>query len=110
MTEKRHLDTDPLSGAVATFEYDDAEGKAYIHQETDVSGIIEQNKVLQNHTDGWTGPDKTMRRAAHIPNAVIEMWKLRYGVDVLNRDHWPAVQRLLNDPEWRFLRTNTSKL
>ena len=27
------------------------------------------------------------------------------GVDVHNPDHWPAVQRLLNDPDWRYLKT-----
>jgi hypothetical protein len=24
---------------------------------------------------------------------------------VNNPDHWPAVQRLLNDPDWRYLKT-----
>jgi len=28
----------------------------------------------------------------------------RYGVRVWDKNHWPAVRRLLNDSEWRHLR------
>ncbi len=42
---------------------------------------------------------------AKIPNIVIEKWKAEFGVDVLNKDHWPKVKKLLNDPEYRWLKT-----
>jgi hypothetical protein len=38
------------------------------------------------------------------------LWLQRYGVDVYRREHWPAVRRLLNDPDWRYLRTSTRRL
>jgi hypothetical protein len=102
---KRFLDFDPLTGKTATFEYDEGENKAYVHEVTDVGPTIERNKAEQNDGTGGWNADKSLRRVARIPNAVIELWKIKYGVNVFNKDHAPAVKRLLNDPDWRFLRT-----
>jgi len=38
------------------------------------------------------------------------MWKRDLGVDVFNKDHMPKVKKLLNDPDWAWLRTHESKL
>ena len=37
-------------------------------------------------------------------------WKEERGIDVFNRDHWPAVKKLLRDPEWRYLRTSPGRI
>jgi len=104
MTEKRILDRDSLTGAISTFEYDEGEDRALIHQTTDVGPTLEQNKRFQNDgTGGWT-PSRDFRHAARIPNAVIELWRTMYGVDIFNKNHAPAVKRLLNSSEWKFLR------
>jgi hypothetical protein len=50
------------------------------------------------------------RKVASIPNAVAMIWLTRYGVDVFKKDHEPAVRRLLNDPEWRHLRTAPGRI
>jgi ribonuclease HI len=42
-----------------------------------------------------------------IPNLVIEKWRNEKGIDVLNKDHWPAVKKLLNDPEYKWLKTTS---
>lgn len=76
----------------------------------DVEPILDRNKALQNHGhNGWTG-ERTMRHVADIPLVVAEIWMQRYGVDVFNKDHAPAVRRLLNDPDWRYLRTSGGQL
>jgi hypothetical protein len=31
-------------------------------------------------------------------------------VDIMNKDHWPQIKRLLNDPENRFFRTTESTI
>jgi hypothetical protein len=46
-----------------------------------------------------------MWKVASIPIGVQYKWLIHHGVDVMNRDHWPKVKRLLNDPEWRYLKT-----
>ena len=52
--------------------------------------------------------DKSMRKVASIPLIIIEKWKRELGVDVMNKDHMPKVKQLLNDPQYRFLRTHES--
>jgi hypothetical protein len=103
---KRHFESDPDNNAVETFEYDESEDKAYIHRVADVSSLIEQNKRFQN--DGSDGYNKArdMVHQAHIPIDVIYLWMTKYGVNVFDKDHMPAVKRLLNSNEWRFLRVN----
>lgn len=81
----------------------------YFVNSEDVAPHLEYNKNLQTHSDGYT-QDKSMRLEAHIPDVIVLLWRDTYGVDVFNKDHWPRVQRLLNDPEWQHLRTNNSTL
>ena len=112
MPKQFYFDHDPLTGSVETFEYDELTGISTIHRKADVGPIIETNKRLQTADGftGWTGPEKDMRLAARIPVDVALLWKQLYGVDAWRADHWPAVNRLLNDPDWRYLRSNTFKL
>lgn len=100
---KRLLDFDPETGIKETFEYT-GPGKFVIHTEQDVASILEANqRRATDGTGGWT-PSKDMRYVGSIPASIILKWKLEKGVDVYNRDHWPAVKRLLNDNEWQKLR------
>ena len=101
------LDVDPLSGAVETAEYDEGEDVLVVHRSADVQPVIDRNKELANHGT-WhdrapsEGPD--MRLAASIPIEVAYLWLQRYGVRAWLKADWPAVRRLLNDGEWRYLR------
>src|ERR1700722_20221875 len=97
---KRILDTDPTTGTTSTFEYDDGEDKAYVHQTTDVAPILEQNKRQQTDGTGGWNKDRSMREVANIPFAVAEKWRLELGVDVFNKDHAGAVKKLLNSNEY----------
>jgi len=54
--------------------------------------------------------DRDMRWVAHIPDIVQLIWRSRYGVECWKREHWPAVRRLLNDPDWIYLRTAPGKI
>lgn len=87
---------------------DHSEGKAYLEKVQDVEPILERNKALQNH-DGLLPMEQgegEFRRVGTIPNVVTEKWKNELGVDVFNPAHWPKVRALLNDPEWRYLRSS----
>jgi hypothetical protein len=105
---KRILDYDPVTGVTTTFDYDHATDTTYIGMYQDVSVIVDGNKSLQNDTDySKKGIKEEWWHMCKIPNIVIEKWKNEKGVDVLNKDHWPAVKKLLNDPEWKWLKTTS---
>jgi len=102
---RRLLDTDPETGLAEYHHYDVATDRTIIETVQDVAPILESNKTLQKHDDqGWS-PSRDLRRAATIPDIIVLKWRNEYGIDVFDRNHWPAVKRLLNDPEWRYLRT-----
>jgi hypothetical protein len=102
---RRLLELDRLSGIAEYHHYDTGSDGTVIETVQDVAPILEHNKALQNQDDrGWS-PSRDLRRAATIPDIIVLKWRNEYGIDVFNRNHWPAVKRLLNDPEWRYLRT-----
>lgn len=104
------FDRDPLTGAEEFFHFDDETGGFRIQTREDVEPLIDLNRRLYNDgTNGWT-PSRDLKRVAHIPASVILIWKESYGVDVFNRNHAPALKRLLNDPEWRHLRSAPGSL
>lgn len=77
----------------------------------DCTEIAETNQVRRNHVDPWNA-DKSLRHDACIPLIYREKWIKDYGVDFLNND--PDVQRrvdkILDDPEWRWMRTSNARL
>ncbi len=107
---RRLLDFDARTGIAEYHHYDSLTGRTTIETAQDVAPILERNRALQNADDrGWS-PARDLRRAATIPDIIVLKWRKDYGIDVFNRDHWPAVKRLLNDPEWRYLRTAPGRL
>ncbi len=96
---KRLLDYNPLTGESVVFNYDDATDVLTLVHEQDVSGILDQNKALAADTD--------MLHYASVPNSVILKWQLEKGVDVFNTKHRKKVFKLLNDPEYRYLKTTS---
>lgn len=102
---RRLLDIDPQTGVAEYHHYDSTTDRTVIETVQDASQVIERNRALHDADDrGWS-PSRDLRRAATIPDIIILKWRKDHGIDVFNRDHWPAVKRLLNDPEWRYLRT-----
>lgn len=105
---KRYLGHDPSAGMDEVFHFDQSNGDFAVETSQDVEPILDRNKRLRNDTDGYT-PSRDMKHIATIPNVVIELWLNRYGVNVFRKDHDSAVRRLLNDPEWRNLRTSPGR-
>lgn len=105
---KQILDYDPFTGMTTYFDYAPETDTTIIYREQDVSPILEMNKAMANNGDVWKeGVKNSWAHYAQIPNIVIEKWKNEKGVDVFNKDHQKAVFRLLNDPEYRYLKTTT---
>lgn len=98
---KRLLDFDPVTGVKTFYQYDENEDRDIISYEQDVEPILDRNKAAANEA---TGPMGDMVHVASIPSSIQLKWLVEHGVDIMNRDHMPRVKRLLNDPEWRYLK------
>lgn len=97
----RLLDFDPATGLETYHEYDAATDTTLLHYRQDVEPILEANKARANAA---TGPMGEMVHVASIPVSVQLKWYVEKGVDVLNPDHKKAVAKLLDDPDWRYLK------
>lgn len=73
----------------------------------DVEPIIEANKAAQN---SGQKPHSSMRRVASIPLVVLVEIEKKFGINYLNKDHMPALKKLLNSNEFRHFRTDNSVL
>jgi len=100
------LDRHP-DGTYETFEYADATGNITVRRWADVQPAIDANKQAHLDGDGKTGD---FWLAARIPVEVAALWKQLYGVDAYRAEHWPAVKKLLNDPDWKFMRPTSFRL
>ncbi len=106
---RRLIGTDPLTGVSSYHEHDALTDTTTIIHSGDCEPYLEANKKLSNDTEytkqgfknGWW-------KYASIPPAIQVKWLLEKGVDVYNKDHGPEILKLINDPEYRFLKT-TSK-
>jgi hypothetical protein len=100
--------SDPIK---TKFKYDHNEDKVILQNVQDVEPLLELNKK-EALGDSMYGQQSNsgMRKVASIPLIIIEKWKRELGVDIYNKNDWPKIKQLLNDPEYRFLRTHESKI
>jgi hypothetical protein len=105
---KRILEHDPLTGITKTFDYIPETDTAVIHTTQDVSLILDANKQLANDDDVTKkGIKDSWWHYAQIPNIVIEKWLNEHGVNLYDKNHEKRVFQLLNQPEYRYLKTTT---
>ena len=98
---KQLLDHDPNTGLFTWHDYDETNDKTYVSYTQDVEPILDRNKAAANEA---TGPMGDFVHVASIPSSIQLKWLIEHGVDITNKDHMPGVKRLLNDPEWRYLK------
>jgi len=98
----------PISTALS---YDHTTDTVIQKRQQDVEPLLEMNrKEFNGDTPNGYGTFKDMRKVASIPLIVIEKWKKELGVDAFNKNDMPKVKKLLNDPEWQFLRTSKGRI
>lgn len=105
---KRLLDFDPLTRESVWFEMND-DGIATLTHQQDFKPILEANKMMANE-DAYTkkGMKGDWWHYARVPNNVIHDWMVNHGVNFFDKNHRKKVFQLLNDPQYRYLKT-TSK-
>lgn len=79
------------------------------HSSQDVDPLLDRNKAMATHNDGYS-PDRTLRRVAHLPWEFIKHCREVEGWNPLDPACADRLKRVLNDPEYHFLRTAPGKL
>ena len=102
----RQFGGDAELGLSEAFHYSEADKQFSIETFADVGPVLSLNRAQANNGDGFT-PSRDMKHIARIPLVIVEKWKNELGVDVFNKDHDKKIRQLLNDPDWRYLRTST---
>lgn len=115
----RLIDYDPVTRTRTYFHVTDSmTGDFAIEEVQDVEPILELNKALQNHDSGGAmGLNSISKKGikdgwwhvASVPNSVIAQWR-KLGVNLFSPDDWPKVKKLLNSPDWRYLRVGTGRV
>ena len=108
MAEKYLIDKDPITGEECYAHFDD-EGNVRIEHLAsmeDVKRILEWNKEKAKDDEATRrGMKEDWWHYARIPNIVALKWMNEHGVNIYDRNHQKAMFRLLNSPEYRFLKT-----
>ena len=108
--DKRLLSIDPLTGVQTWHYYDPVTDVTTFESCQDIEPIINMNKSLHNTDYQKKGIKEDWMHAAQIPVIVQERWLRKFGVNIYEKEHWPWVKRLLNDPEFKYLKTGSCKL
>ena len=89
------------------FHYHNPTGEFAIEHIEDIQPLIDSNKKLQQE-DHHRADE--FRLSARIPMTVVYEWKRTYGVDLFNKNHKEGVRKLLNSPEYRYLKTTNRRI
>ena len=82
------------------------------HQYMD--GIFKRNRSKQADPNygKWRdtdGKEVTGRVVADIPTLIIEHW-MKQGISIFEPNDMPKIIKMLNDKDWSYLRTTTTKI
>lgn len=101
---KRLLEYDQHRG-LSIYHEGLGDGNFALHYEQDVEPVIELNKAKQRSGREYYANDADVWRVASVPITVRYEWIKRYGTDPLMPENQKLLERLLNNPEWRYLKT-----
>ena len=95
-----------LEGLCQTRLYhDDADDRLIVERTQDCDEIVSAAKRAEADFDRGTYLRSDMVRVATVPNVVIEHWMKKYGLNPMDPDDTKKILSLLNDPDWRYLKT-----
>lgn len=89
--------------------HDHEDGTITIVERQEVDAILDRNKAMATHNDGYT-PSREMRRAASIPNLLIHKWLVEEGWNALDPACADKLKQKLNSNEYLYLRTAPGRL
>lgn len=107
---KELIDYDPFTGISQYHDYDPTTDISRFICEGDAGPVLEINKAMANDTDFTkNGIKDGMWLYASIPTIFQYKLLVEKGIDVYKKEHGPALSRVLEDPEYRHLKTTTKR-
>lgn len=97
-----------------TYHSDDANKQVVIERNVNYKPIIEHNKKMYTHNDGYS-KSRDLKRVASIPTLVLELWTKEYN----GTGNWFALpkeiqqkilKQKLNSSEFQYFRTAPGRL
>ena len=85
------------------------DGSMTIKMEQDLSGTLDKLHEIRQTNDGYS-PSRELRRVAHIPDIVRMHLINNEGWDPLAVENQDRLVKLLNDPDYAFLRAAPGRL
>lgn len=108
--QRRMLSKDPFTGLETHHEYDPATEETRIILTGDAEPVLEENKRLANDTQySKKGIKQEFWKYASIPAGIQVKWLIEHGVDVYNTQHAERMGKLLELPEYKYLKCTTGK-
>ncbi len=95
-----HADT-----GVSTVLEDTEDGFLLHNRQADVEPILDLNREKRGHGRSYYARDPDMWKVASVPIGIQYEWFTKFGVAMWDPDHMPAVEKLLNSNEYRYLKT-----
>jgi hypothetical protein len=106
--KEKLLSYDPLTGLTEWHSYDESTDTTYIRIEGDCEPTLEQNKMLANDTDiTKQGIKEGFWLYASIPPAFQVKLLIEKGIDVYKKSDAARLSKVLEDPEYRHLKTTS---
>ena len=102
----------PFKEAYETYYWDEAAQKMTIKNTFNIGDILANNKRQQNASLDSRYGKQMMHHVAEIPNVFIAKFLKEHNLDVFSQDpnDQRKLRRLLESPEYRFLKTTVKKL
>jgi hypothetical protein len=92
---------------LTAIKLDKSDRRLYVKSEDDVEPILEHNKALrsQEQKSDWG------RSIANVPTVILlqwlnEAWESGHDIRYLSEEWYRLVWKKLQDPDWKFLRTD----
>ena len=98
---KRKLDDSQI------FHWHEPTKEMAIEHVENIKPLIDSNKKLQQE-DHHIADD--FRLSARIPMTIYYEWKNKFGVDMFDPNHKEGVKKLINSPEYRYLKTTNRRI
>ncbi len=116
---RRLIEADRETGTVTWHHYDHETRVTRIETVQDVEPYLRRAQAEKTRADGGAGRltdhDRQqikdgMWLAATIPAVIQHKWLIEHGINVHNPDHHGRMHKLLDSPEWAYLKTTTGKI
>lgn len=107
---KSLISFDPLNNISQYMHYDEDTDISHFESVGDATEVLEYNRALANDTDITKyGIKNDLWLYAKIPAIVQLKLMAEKGIDIYKKEHGNALSKVLEDPDYRYLKTTDRK-